>query len=98
LLAGTLSTNVTGVVAFAPSDVVWAGYDTDGRQRSHWALDDRPLEYVPLDWDGFLNEQPARFLPVYERSRRTHAERVGAASIPVEKIRKLVLVSGGDDQ
>jgi uncharacterized protein len=37
-------------------------------------------------------------LVVYERSRETFAERVPAATIPVERIGSLLLVAGGDDQ
>lgn len=97
LLCGALSTRIEGVIAFAPSDVVWAGYD-EGRESSHWSIDGEPLPYVPFDWDGYEPQTPARFRPVYERSLRTHADRVAAASIPVERIRRLVLVAGGDDQ
>lgn len=72
LLCGAISGDVSGVVAFAPSDVVWAGYDDEQHERSHWTLDGRPLPFLPLDWNDFLRESPARFRPLYERpGRRT---------------------------
>jgi hypothetical protein len=98
LLCGAISGYVAGVVAFAPSDVVWAGYDDEQRERSHWTLDGRTLPFLPLDWNGHVRESPARFRPLYERSRETYADRVPEASIPVERIAQLVLIAGGDDQ
>jgi dienelactone hydrolase len=97
LLCGALSSRVEGVVAFAPSDVVWAGYD-DHRETSHWSLGGRPLPCTPFDWEGYVAETPARFRSLYERSLRTHAARAAEAIIPVERIAQLILVAGGDDQ
>lgn len=89
---------VSGVVAFAPSDVVWAGYDPAGAERSHWTWGGAPLPFVPIDQGGWGTEAPPRFLPVYERSRQVFADRVAAATIAVERIARVVVVAGGDDQ
>lgn len=97
LLCGALSDRVDGVIAFAPSDVVWAGYDERGRETSHWTLGGKPLPYVPLDWEEYEEETPPRFRAVYERSRRTFPGDAAAAAIPVERIGRLLLVAGGDD-
>lgn len=97
LLCGALSSQIEGVVAFAPSDVVWAGYDGP-REAAHWTLEGRPLAYTPLDWDGYVPETPARFRPLYERSLRANAARAAEATIPVERISQLIVVAGGDDQ
>lgn len=97
LLCGALSSQIEGVVAFAPSDVVWAGYDGQ-RETSHWTLEGRPLPYTPFNWDGYVPETPARFRPLYEKSLRSHAARAAEATIPVERISELVVVAGGDDQ
>lgn len=97
LLCGAISGNVDGVVAFAPSDVVWAGYD-EQRETSHWTLDGQPLPYVPFDWDGYVVEEPPRFRPLYEKSLRTYSARAVEAAIPVERITQLVVIAGGDDQ
>jgi hypothetical protein len=87
-----------GVVAFAPSDVVWAWIDKDGVERSHWTLGGKPVPFVPLMWEGYVPETPPKFRPVYERSHAASPDRVSAAAIPVEQIRQLILVAGGDDQ
>ncbi len=97
LLCGALSRCVAGVVAFAPSDVVWAGNDA-GRETSHWTFEGAPMPFVPIDRGGDEAEVPARFRPVYERSRETFPERVEAATIPVERIARVIAVAGGDDQ
>lgn len=97
LLCGSLSPRVAGVIAFAPSDVVWAGYD-GRRETSHWTLEGRPLPYVPIDWDGYVEEDPPRFRALYERSLRTQSTRAADAAIAVERVPRLILVAGGDDQ
>lgn len=97
LLCGAISRKVTGVVAFAPADVVWAGYEGQ-RETSHWTFDGRLLPYVPFDWHGWVREEPPRFRPLYEVSLRTNSGQAEAAAIPVERISHLVLVAGGDDQ
>lgn len=98
LLCGVLCDSATGVIAFAPSDVVWAGNDDEHRETSHWTLGGQGLPYVPFDWDGYVKKTPAQFRPLYEKSRQTFAKRVAAASIPVERIGHVVLIAGGDDQ
>lgn len=97
LLCGALSPQISGVVAFSPSDVVWAGNDA-GRETSHWTFEGRPLPFVPIDWRGYEAESPVRFGPVYERSRESSPERVEAATIPVERIAHVIVVAGEDDQ
>lgn len=98
LLTGAWSGEVAAVVAFAPSDVVWAGVTGDGRVTSHWTHDGSPLPFVPFDEDWTPETDPPAFRDLYRRSRARHADRVAAASIPVERIGELVLVAGGDDQ
>jgi pimeloyl-ACP methyl ester carboxylesterase len=98
LLCGAYCQDVAGVIAFAPSDVVWAGYDDGHRETSHWTVCGEPLPYVPFDWNGYVKESPARFRPLYEQSRQTFGDRLGSAAIPVERIIRLLLIAGGDDQ
>ena len=98
LLTGALSSEVDAVVGFAASDVVWAGVRPDGTVTSHWTLEGAPLPFVPFDagWepDG---ELPA-YVGLYQASRERFPERVVEAAIPVERIRRLVLVAGADDE
>lgn len=98
MLCGAHSPGVAGVIAFAPSDVVWAGYDDRNRETSHWTLNGKRLPYVPLDWRHGPREGLPRFRPLYEQSRLTFADRVPAATIAVDRIERMILVAGGDDQ
>ncbi|WP_460792223.1 GrpB family protein [Nocardioides maradonensis] len=98
LLTGSLSEDVAAVVAFAPSDVVWAGVTHDGRVTSHWTLEGIPLPFVPFDDTWEPATEPPAYDGLYRASRRRFAGDLDAATIPVERIRDLVLVAGGDDR
>ncbi|NYG59324.1 pimeloyl-ACP methyl ester carboxylesterase [Nocardioides daedukensis] len=98
LLTGAHSPDVDAVVAFAPSDVVWAGVRADGTVTSHWAMDGAPLPHVPFDESWEPDDDVPAFLGMYEASRRRFSAQIEAATIPVERIKQLVLVAGGDDQ
>lgn len=89
---------VAGVVAFAPSDVVWSWPDASGLPRSHWTLGGEPLPFVAVDPADSDREVPPRFRPRYERSYRRDPARTERATIRVDGIRELLLVAGGDDQ
>jgi hypothetical protein len=49
LLTGAHSAHVAAVVAFAPTDLIWAGVRGDGTVTSHWTLGGALLPYVPFD-------------------------------------------------
>ncbi|MGH3169736.1 MAG: acyl-CoA thioester hydrolase/BAAT C-terminal domain-containing protein [Trebonia sp.] len=89
---------VAGVIAFAPSDVVWAGVTPDGRQVSHWTLGGGPLPFVPFDPAWVPDTDPPAFRGLYLSSRDAAPARADAAAIPVERIPVVVAVAGGDDQ
>ncbi|WFR67999.1 acyl-CoA thioester hydrolase/BAAT C-terminal domain-containing protein [Curtobacterium flaccumfaciens] len=98
LLIGAHRQSVAGVIAFAPTDVVWPWKDHAGIECSHWTLAGVPVPFVPLAWDSYVPETPARFRPLYEQSYARSPANVEAAVIPVEQIQQLVMVAGGDDQ
>jgi dienelactone hydrolase len=98
LLAGALHPDVDAVVAFAPSDVVWAGMRADGSVTSHWTLGGVPLPYVPFDDEWAADAEVPAYVGLYEASRRRFEDRLVDAAIPVENIKRLVLVAGGDDE
>lgn len=98
LLTGASSTDVAAVVAFAPTDLVWAGVRGDGSVTSHWTLDGMPLPYMPFDETWESDDDIPAFVALYESSRKRFPERLDAATIPVERIDQVVLVAGGDDQ
>jgi len=98
MLTGAHNPSVAGVIAFAPTDVVWPWNDHTGIERSHWTLTGARVPFVPIAWNSYVPETPARFRPLYEQSYAGSPARVKAAAIPVEQIQQLVLVAGGDDQ
>ena len=67
----------------------------DHLYRSSWTLAGKPLPFVPFDetWIG----GPESFRGIYEQSLRTFAERIEAATIPVEDIEGRVLLTAGTD-
>lgn len=101
LLAASLDERVQVVVAFAPTSVVWAGYDEVSRRyTSHWTLGGVPVPYVPLTPATVFGPSGLpSYRATYERSlAAASAEAVEQASIAVERIPEVVLVTGGDDQ
>lgn len=97
LLTGGLSDQVDAVVAFAPTDVVWAGLTADGRMTSHWTHQGEPLPFVPYAQDWQPDSDPPAYRTLYESSRE-QAVADDTAWIQVERIPELLLVAGGDDQ
>jgi dienelactone hydrolase len=99
LLTAVVDARVTAVVAVAPSPVVWAGVTDQGRVTSHWTWGGEVVPFVPFDDAWRPDTDPPAFRRLYERSLETYADRVPAATIPVERARaELVLIGGEDDQ
>ena len=98
LLTGASSHDVDAVVAFSPSDVVWAGITGDGRVTSHWTWRGEALPYVPFDDEWSALGDPPAFIDLYTLSRNRFAREAEMASIPVEQIKEVLLIAGGDDQ
>jgi uncharacterized protein len=93
-----MGTSVDAVVAFAPTDLVWAGVGGDGSMTSHWTLHGLPLPYMRFDETWESEDEVPAFAGLYESSRRCFPELLEASTIPVERIQRLVPVAGGDDQ
>ncbi|GAA1505118.1 acyl-CoA thioester hydrolase/BAAT C-terminal domain-containing protein [Terrabacter terrae] len=95
---------VDAVVALAPSHVAWAnvGPGPDGElrpQHSSWSHGGDPVPFVPYDDDAEPLGDPPAYAPVYGQSLSTFADRVAAATIPVERFfGDVLLVAGGDDR
>lgn len=89
---------VDGVIAAAPSSVVWAG--TDGASwSSHWTHQGLALPAVSFDTHWTPDTDPPAFRSLYETSLRVDAQATAAARIPVEGIAaEVLLIAGGDDQ
>ncbi|MGW8568487.1 acyl-CoA thioester hydrolase/BAAT C-terminal domain-containing protein [Isoptericola sp. NPDC055881] len=98
LVTGAVCARVDAVVAFAPSDVVWAGVTPDGRQTSHWTVGGQPLPFVPFLPGWVPDQDPPSFRELYRRSREADPACTAAATIAAERVAEVVLVAGGDDQ
>ncbi|WP_200954433.1 MULTISPECIES: alpha/beta fold hydrolase [unclassified Nocardioides] len=98
LLTAAYDERVSACVAFAPTPVVWAGYDGP-RETSHWTRAGSAVPFVPFADDWSPDEDPPAYRSLYERSLAVHGDEVAGAVIEVERIRgDLVLVAGGDDR
>ncbi|MCY7394874.1 MAG: hypothetical protein LH468_01775 [Nocardioides sp.] len=99
LLTACHDPRVTGVVALAPTPVVWAGVAPEGRVTSHWTRHGAPVPFVAFDEAWEPDTDPPAYVGQYRASLLTHRRMVPAATIPVEQTAaELVLVGGEDDQ
>ncbi|HJP79170.1 MAG TPA: acyl-CoA thioester hydrolase/BAAT C-terminal domain-containing protein [Pseudonocardiaceae bacterium] len=102
LLLAAREPRIDVVAALAPTHVVWANVGAGIRsQRSSWTEAGEPLPFVPYDndWTPESPDQPIAYRGMYLRSLRTFADRVPAATIPVERIQgQVLLAAGADDQ
>ncbi len=95
LLLGSVKPAVKGVVAIAPSSVVWCGIPKDISTAAppSWTMDGKPIPYMPADTNDFTSGIYNYF--VRSLARTNDVER---AAIHVENIRgPILLISGQDD-
>ncbi|WP_217428232.1 acyl-CoA thioester hydrolase/BAAT C-terminal domain-containing protein [Microlunatus speluncae] len=99
LITAAYTPEVDAVIAFAPTDVVWAGIRPEGGQTSHWTVAGAALPYISFVEDWRPDTDPPAYRELY-RTSWEHADPGGraAAEIPVERIPRILLVAGGDDQ
>ncbi len=104
LLAGVHLAWASAIVAEVPSDVVWEGWGqgVDSGKRSSFALDGKPLPFVPYkdfqaEFLGFQTGAPIHIRRPQDRGRASNPAAAVAARIPVEQIKAPVLVLGGHD-
>lgn len=105
LLAATKLGWPGAVVAVAPSDVVWQGWNAaapGAEQRSSFSFAGVPLPFVPYgdftaEMAGFRTGADVRYRRPFEQGRAAHPEAASAARIRVEDIQAPVLVAGADD-
>ena len=94
---------VDAVVALSPTHVAWANVSPapDGAlrpQHSSWSREGSPVPFVDYDDEVEVRGDPPVFAPLYRASLLARAERVEAASIPIERFfGDVLLVAGGDD-
>ncbi len=93
LLLASRKPEIKGVIALAPSSVVWQGISW--LPRSSWSLNGKLIPFVPYDCSGGFD--PNNLLGLYTQSL-TRKEYVQKAAIEVEKIHgPILLLSGRDD-
>lgn len=105
LIAASRYPWIAGVVAYAPSDLVWEGWglemvEAEGT-RSSFAFDGKPLPFMPYRGfvEGLMAGDKADLRAIHENGRSDHGDREAAARIPVDAYRgKLMLIAGDKDQ
>lgn len=103
LLLGATFPQITAVVGYAPSAVVWGGISREQRGGAAWTYRGAPLAFVPPSGDSSgqpetANRESIALTPGFLRSLEDVAA-VERAAIPVEKINgPILLISGQDDQ
>ena len=92
------------MVGLSPTYVAWAGLSEERPQRSSWTLRGEPVPFVPFDDEAVedavkeAGEELPSFCEAYLSALEKYADRVPAATIPVERIAgEVVLVAGGAD-
>jgi hypothetical protein len=100
LLVAAHHPEVRGVIATAPSAVVWQGLSKMSMplQGSSWSLNGNALPFLPYDAShGFNPTDPLAIYKLYQDSLE-NKDAVERAVIPVEKINgPILLLSGQDD-
>ncbi len=104
LIAASRYPWIDGVVAYAPTDVVWEGWglemvEAEGT-RSSFSFDGQPLPFMPYRGfvEGLLAGPAADLRAIHENGRADHPEKEAEARIPVEAYRGgLMLVAGEKD-
>jgi dienelactone hydrolase len=97
---------ITSVVAIVPTDVVWEGWGpgVEAGKRSSFALDGKPLPFVPYlefgeEFRGFRTGQDVKMRRFQDKGRAAHPAAAVQARIAVENFKgPLMVVGGHDDQ
>ncbi|MGO9606773.1 MAG: acyl-CoA thioester hydrolase/BAAT C-terminal domain-containing protein [Candidatus Binataceae bacterium] len=100
LLLGATFSEITAVVAYVPSGVVWPGIGGSAEPRSTWTRGGQPVPFIePAPQDPSVwNKRPVAMTPWFLESMKNRASAERAA-IAVERINGSVLMfSGTDDQ
>ena len=104
LIAASRFKWITSVVANVPSDVVWEGWGpgVEPGTRSSFALDGKPLPFVPYvefaeEFEGFRTGRDVKMRRFQDKGRAANPAAAVKARIEVEKFRGPLLVVGGHD-
>ena len=102
LLLASRKPEIKGVIALAPSSVVWDGMPKQWwppDPKSSWSCSGKPLPFVPYDFSqAMAKDDPMAIRKFYEKALQQRAA-VEQATIGVEAINgPILLASGHDDQ
>ncbi len=100
LLTAAYHPDVAGVIAIAPSSVVWSGLDFSQGPRSAWTYGGKPLPFLStalsMDMLRMMAGVPVSLRDEFERSLDGASPE---AFIPVERVRgPVLLIAGSDDR
>lgn len=106
LIAASRFKWITSVVAIVPTDVVWEGWGpgVEAGKRASFALDGKPLPFVPYlefaeEFAGFRTGQAVKMRRFQDKGRAANPAAAVQARIAVENFRgPLMVVGGHDDQ
>ncbi len=102
LIAATKFPWIKCVIASAPTDVVWEGWDEGAAvhvEKSSFSWQGTPLPYTPRADPSHLSDFNASVFYSHTRGRELHPQEAEIARIPIERYRHpLMLVAGGDDR
>ena len=94
LLIASRHREIAGVIAIAPSHVVFQGMPEEfWPPRSNWTMGGKDVPFVPYDISAGIDLQNLR--PMYEQSF-AHKDLVENARIPIEKINGPILILSGE--
>jgi len=94
LLLGAIDSRIAGVIAIAPSNLVWQGLDI-GEISSSWTIEGEPLPFIPFLENS--REEVEAMAGLHGKSLE-NIEVKEETIIPVEKIQgPILLVSGSED-
>lgn len=101
LLASTFPDQINGVIAYAPSSVVWSNtvlpYSSE-KLKPTWTYRQNPIPYIPMEKIKAPNSKTIETLTYWKEGLNNHAK-VEKYEIQVEKINgPILLFSGKDDQ
>jgi dienelactone hydrolase len=104
LIAASRFKWITSVVAIAATDVVWEGWGpgVEPGTRSSFALDGKPLPFVPYlefaeEFAGFRSGSDVKMRRFQDKGRAANPAAAVKARIEVEKFRGPLMVIGGHD-
>jgi dienelactone hydrolase len=101
LVLASRKPQIKGVIALAPSSVVWEGMSKESKPPpspcSSWSLNGKPVPFVPYDFSQGYAAGDSLAICKFFRQALTQKEAVEKATIKAEQIHGPVLLASGHD-